>query len=540
MTNAFRAVIYTRVSSQGQEDNSSLRTQSAACCAYAEERGWQIVGIFSDVHTGAEYRERPGLSALRQQTRAQSVDVVLAYALDRLSRNQAHLAILAEEIEDHGARLEFVTEAFEDSAVGKFIRSAKSFAAEIEREKIAERTERGKRARIEAGLPPVGPRPPYGYAWGDDRDNDGKPIKLRFVENPETAPIVRRIFLELASGSSARQIGLRLSSEGIPTPTGNSQWVTATITQMVRNPIYSGDARAGRYCRERVKGHGSKGWRYTRPDAATTLPLPGVAPALVSPELAACVVSRLAVNKQESLRNNRHPEAALLRGGYAVCGYCGGNLQAITHRTNGTFYRCNQTNRDAYGCPGFSMQAHLLDTEIWQGVHERLLDPELIASELKRLQYEDPAGSDLVALDRRVTEVNRRQRNLMASLAKEDNPDVAAMIRVDLAALLTEMRVIEAERETLERQRDSWRLAQERLHEIDRWVRTVATNLDTLDYAGKRLALNAIHVQVRVWATDHTPRWEATMQVGGDAAVIFMDTTSRESTRCSRRRSHVA
>ncbi len=124
MATAPRAVIYTRVSSQGQEDNSSLRTQNAACRAYAEERGWQIIGTFSDVHTGAEYRERPGLSALREQTRARAVDVVLVHALDRLSRNQAHLAILAEEIEDHGARLEFVTEAFEDSAVGKFIRSA--------------------------------------------------------------------------------------------------------------------------------------------------------------------------------------------------------------------------------------------------------------------------------------------------------------------------------------------------------------------------------------------------------------------------------
>jgi hypothetical protein len=113
------------------------------------------------------------------------------------------------------------------------------------------------------------------------------------------------------------------------------------------------------------------------------------------------------------------------------------------------------------------------------------------------------------------------------------------MIRADLAALLTEQRVIDTERQVLERQRDSWRLAQERLHELDRWVRTVATNLETLDYAGKRLALNASQVQVRVWATDHAPRWEATMHLGGDAAMSFLDTTSRGCTRCSLWRSHV-
>jgi site-specific DNA recombinase len=127
-----------------------------------------------------------------------------------------------------------------------------------------------------------------------------------------------------------------------------------------------------------------------------------------------------------------------------------------------------------------------------------LLDPELIAAELKRLEMEDPVGDDLAVLERRASEVSRRQRNLMASLAKEDNPDVAAMIRADLAALLAEQRVIDTEHEALERQRDSWRLAQERLHELDRWVGTVATNLETLDYAGKRLALNASRVQVKV------------------------------------------
>ena len=61
---------------------------------------------------------------------------MIAYAVDRLSRNQAHLYILAEELETSGIAVQFVTESFEDSAVGKFIRSAKAFAAEVEREKF--------------------------------------------------------------------------------------------------------------------------------------------------------------------------------------------------------------------------------------------------------------------------------------------------------------------------------------------------------------------------------------------------------------------
>ena len=125
-----RAAIYTRVSTDRQEDEgSSLDTQSARCRDYCAARGYGIVATISDTWTGSQYRERPGLTQLRELVRSRQVDVVVAYAIDRLSRNQAHLYILAEEFGDHECRLEFVTESFEDSAVGRFLRSAKAFAA---------------------------------------------------------------------------------------------------------------------------------------------------------------------------------------------------------------------------------------------------------------------------------------------------------------------------------------------------------------------------------------------------------------------------
>jgi len=209
------AVIYTRVSTNKQEeDGTSLTTQDERCRAYAADRGWQVSGIYSDTSTGAQYRERPGLSALRELLRSGSVDVVLAYALDRLSRNQAHVYILAEEIEQHSSRLALVTEDFEDSAVGRFIRSAKAFAAEVEREKITERTQRGMRARATAGKPVSG-RPLYGYRWADVE-------RTQLEADPITAPIVRRIYRAAASGTTLRQISFGLAADGIPTPSGKA------------------------------------------------------------------------------------------------------------------------------------------------------------------------------------------------------------------------------------------------------------------------------------------------------------------------------
>ena len=96
-TSGRRCAIYIRVSSGGQEDGYSLETQEARCRAHAETQGFDVLGVFHDVHTGAEWRERPGLSQLRQAVRSGELDVVLAFALDRLSRKQTHVAILADE-----------------------------------------------------------------------------------------------------------------------------------------------------------------------------------------------------------------------------------------------------------------------------------------------------------------------------------------------------------------------------------------------------------------------------------------------------------
>src|SRR4051794_32450855 len=89
-----RAAIYCRVSSAGQEDNFSLATQEAGARKLAAEREYHVDDVFVDVHSGSELFERPALTALRQQVRSGQIDVVLAHAVDRLSRNQAHLGFL--------------------------------------------------------------------------------------------------------------------------------------------------------------------------------------------------------------------------------------------------------------------------------------------------------------------------------------------------------------------------------------------------------------------------------------------------------------
>ncbi len=137
-----------------------------------------------------------------------------------------------------------MTEDFERSATGTFLRSAKSFAAELERERIAERTDRGKRARVDSGLPLVGKKAPYGYVWSDPAKKKGG--KRRLALDPDTAPVVRRIFDLALAGNSLRSIAAALAADAIPSPDGKPTWSITTIRRILLNPVATGTAVAWR------------------------------------------------------------------------------------------------------------------------------------------------------------------------------------------------------------------------------------------------------------------------------------------------------
>ena len=432
--NSARAAIYVRVSTASQEDDgTSLETQEARCRRYATEHGYQIVGLFSDTWTAAEYRQRPELSALRERIRAGLVDVMLAYALDRLSRNQAHLYILAEEIEAHSARLEFVTESFEDSAVGRFIRSAKAFAAEIEHEKTAERTSRGKRARVAKGKPLFGPKPPYGLRWRE--------TEHRYVPFEAEVRVIRRMVERHLAGASFQRIANELAADGIPGPTGGGWWTT-TLRQILGDERYTGRALAYRNKTERRDGR----WRRIEvpDDWAAELPA-GTFPQIITEEEHAAIQARFTRNRAEASRHNPEPERYLLRAGYIYCGLCGGGMVAFHDRQRGLpRYSCGNGRRPGgVGSRPISIDAATIDEAVWARVKAVLTQPEIIEQQLGLLVQDDPTEAELSAIDRATDDVRRQQGNLTSSLALfGDDTDAAAPVLERLRQLVAQERAL--------------------------------------------------------------------------------------------------
>ena len=232
MAGDLRAIVYSRVSTDAQErDGTSLDTQERASREYVDANGWTLVESIRDTASGYSL-DRPGIERLRLLLRQGFVDVVVAYAVDRLSRNQNHIGVLFDEVEQAGGILEFVTEKFEDTAIGRFILAARAFMGEVEREKIAERTMRGKEERARSGKIPQGTgKGCYGYRYNQAT---GK----REIDEYQ-AMVVRQIFQRYTESRSFSAVSQELNKAGIPS-LGGGPWYPITIRRQLLNECYTG------------------------------------------------------------------------------------------------------------------------------------------------------------------------------------------------------------------------------------------------------------------------------------------------------------
>ena len=100
-----RAVIYARYSSDLQRE-ASIEDQVRECTRLAERLGYHIVGTYSDSAISGSTDNRPGLQALLKQVKEGFVDIVVAEALDRISRDQEHIAGIFKQVSFHQVKIQ--------------------------------------------------------------------------------------------------------------------------------------------------------------------------------------------------------------------------------------------------------------------------------------------------------------------------------------------------------------------------------------------------------------------------------------------------
>lgn len=154
-----RAALYLRVSTDGQ----TVENQRIALEAVCEQRGWQVIQVYSDNGvSGAKSRnQRPGLDAMLKDAARGRFDVVLAWALDQLGRSLIDLLDTLGELDAASVALVLHQQAIDTTTpAGRMFFQVTGAFAEFERGMIRSRViaglERAKARGVRLGRPRTG------------------------------------------------------------------------------------------------------------------------------------------------------------------------------------------------------------------------------------------------------------------------------------------------------------------------------------------------------------------------------------------------
>ncbi len=501
-----KAAVYCRVSTEDQErEGTSLQSQREACLKKAQELGYEVPEEFTAIETYSGLSlDRPKLNEVRQWVRDKEVDVVIAYTLDRLSRDPVHFIILQEELERSGVELTLVTETVDSSDIGKLIAHIKGFAAKLEAEKIKERTMRGKRERVKSGRLPGGRFTKlYGYDYVKGK---GPGEGIRYT-NENESKVVKEIYrLYTEEGMSLCKITQRLNELQIPSPSGKNSWNRTGVHYVLTNPAYTG--RTFLFTRHKVEAKRHLKARRTNQFTHVVMrpreewvELKGATPAIVSTDLFNLVQSRLRRNKELASRNTRR---RYLLSGYIFCANCGRRYTA-RNRGRNAYYSCPK-------CRNRNLNADYLDPSIWVKVEEVLSNPEMVFAGIEMLRNEvsneEQYRKELEGVDLELCHMTREKDRLWN----------AYKITGDEAKFTSEIKDIMSKIDELERHKielvkkdELAEQAETNIDSIRECCELVRHNLGSLSFFDKRQALEALGI--RVIAGKEILKLEGTMPI---------------------------
>ncbi len=150
------------------------------------------------------------------------LDMVLAKALDRISRDQEDIADIYKRMLYADVKMFTLSEG----EISELHVGLKGTMNALFLKDLADKTRRGQRGRVEAGKSGGGSS--YGYDVVKKFDGNGEAVRGDRTINPVQAEVVLRIFRDYAAGKSAKRIAFDLNREGIEAPPGGD-WGFSTI-----------------------------------------------------------------------------------------------------------------------------------------------------------------------------------------------------------------------------------------------------------------------------------------------------------------------
>lgn len=235
-TENLKVAVYIRVSTEDQaREGHSLDEQLDRLKAHCNYKGYEIEKIYRDEGKSAkDMKGRPEFQKMVKEVCDGTINKIIIYKLDRLTRSVKDLEEILTLIEKHNCNLESVTEEINTkNAFGMFFIRMVILLAQLEIDQTRERTIMGLVGTVKQGIP-IG-KIPIGYKR--DSNNPNPKLRKKPIIVEEEAKTVRKIFNLYLNGYSYYNIAEKLKEENNTL----MQWKDWLIQKIINNSMYCGD-----------------------------------------------------------------------------------------------------------------------------------------------------------------------------------------------------------------------------------------------------------------------------------------------------------
>ena len=229
-------VLYARKSVE-RENSISCETQLEYCrmMIKLDERNEKVIEIVDNGFSGGNIN-RDGFQKMMKLIRQGKVKKVIVYKLDRISRSMKDFVDMIQEFKAHGVEFVSLQESFDTSSpYGELIMKILMVFAEFERTSIINRVTQAYHHRCEMGFY-MGGRRPYGFELVPTTIHNVKTKMLKPI--PEEVEQLQYIFEVYAQENISLRRLLSLLVAENRTPLDGSQWTTAKLSTLLKNPVY--------------------------------------------------------------------------------------------------------------------------------------------------------------------------------------------------------------------------------------------------------------------------------------------------------------
>lgn len=229
-------LLYTRCSTEEQSkkgNSHEYQTDGIRRSGVVQIGRLNEVGSYSDTVTGTKFDNRDGgLDAAYRLCERQrgKVDYLFVYRWDRFGRSVEHCFGAIRRFREVGVEVNCPDEWIDYTDPSwPLILSVKFGMAQSESMRISDRTKDGVHAAKLAGFHTA--HAPVGYRKGEEQSFGGKMRRVCEID-PDTAPIVRKVFEQFATGTTQAEL---IKTYGKALGVERSQ-----ISRLLNNPFYAG------------------------------------------------------------------------------------------------------------------------------------------------------------------------------------------------------------------------------------------------------------------------------------------------------------